>query len=232
MTRRQAIFGAVALGALPQVLAARSHFARNRVSMVTDEIGKTQADALAVLAKYKVQLAELRRVPGSPKEFASLSDVEIKRAAAELAVAKIRVAMLHATNLKPEAVAAATVFGAARIHIETADPAAISANLPSIEAAKMQLVIPFSVDAGALLEKFPSKAFGIDWDPVAAPDAYAAIPKGRMLNLRVKIAAEAGWRRRLEALDRDGYAGGVSLETTLEQSDDSMHDILRMVDDL
>ena len=67
---------------------------------------------------------------------------------------------------------------------------------------------------------------------VAAPDAYQNTPRGRVLNLRVNIETEAGWRRRLEALDRDGYAGSVSLETTLEQSDDALHDLLRLVDDL
>jgi hypothetical protein len=51
-------------------------------------------------------------------------------------------------------------------------------------------------------------------------------------NLRVQIETEAGWRRKFEALDRDNYSGGVSLETTVEKSDDALHDLLRLVDSL
>ena len=102
------------LGALPWRLGARSHFARNRVSVVTDEIGKTQSDAIAVLQKYKVQLVELRRVPGTQKEFAALTEPELKRAAAELALVKFKVAILHTTSLRPEAITAAGIVGAGR----------------------------------------------------------------------------------------------------------------------
>jgi hypothetical protein len=232
ITRRRALAGLAAFAAAPPTLSARSHFARNRVSAVTDEIGKTQADAIAVAEKYKLALLELRRVPGADKEFAALTGPELKRAAAELALTKIRVVMLHASTLRPETVTAAALFGASKILIEKPDAQAIAAQLSALEQARIQLLIPDSADTRTLLERFPSKAFGVDWDPVRSPDAWSQAPKGRILNLRVQIETEAGWRRRLESLDRENYQGGVSLSTTFEKSDDALHDILRLVDDL
>jgi hypothetical protein len=224
VTRRDALASLGALLAAPR-LRARSHIAKSRVSVVTDEIGKTQADAVAVVQQYKLNWVELRRVPGSAKEFAALTEPELRRAVAELGVAKIKVAILHAAVLKPEVVAAAQVVSAAKICVFSADADAVAKNLPAIEGAKMELL----VGDAKLLARFPSKALGLDWDPVKAPDGYA---KGRVLSVRVQIEEDAGWRRRFEALDRDGYGGGISLETTLEKSDDALHDLLRLIDSL
>lgn len=226
LSRRRALASIGALVAAP--LLARSHISRNHVSAVTDEIGKTQSDAVAAIQQYKLQLIELRRVPGSTKEFATLTEPELKQAIAELGVAKIRVAMLHATVLNPQAIAAAALVGAPRICVLKADADAIQKNLAAIEQAKMQLLIG---DA-KLVAQSASKEIGLDWDPVKAPDGYADAGKARVANVRVDIEQEAGWRKRFEALDRDGYGGGISLETSLEHSDDALHDLLRLVDSL
>jgi len=227
VSRRRALASVGALVAAPRIFA-RSHISRNRVSAVTDEIGKTQEDALAAIGQYKLQLVELRRVPGSQKEFAALTEPELKHTAAELGVAKIKVAILHASVLNAQAIRAAALVGAPKLCVLQADADAIQKNLAEIEQAKMQLLIG---DA-KLLGQFPSKAIGLDWDPVKAPDAYAEAGKGRVANVRVDIEQEAGWRKRFEALDRDSYAGGISLETSLEHSGDALHDILRLVDSL
>jgi hypothetical protein len=226
LSRRRALASIGALVAAP--LFARSHISRNHVSAVTDEIGKTQSDAVAAIQQYKLQLIELRRVPGSAKEFATLTEPELKQAIAELGVAKIRVAMLHATVLNPQAIAAAALVGAPRIFVPKADADAIQKNLAAIEQAKMQLL----VGDAKLVAQSASKEIGLDWDPVKAPSGYADAGKARVANVRVDIEQEAGWRKRFEALDRDGYGGGISLETSLEHSDDALHDLLRLVDSL
>jgi hypothetical protein len=219
VTRRQALTLLVA-----STLRAKSHIARSRVSAVTDEIGKTQADAIAALQSYKLNVVELRRVPESGREFAALTDPELRRAVAELGVVKFKVSILHASVLKPEAIAAAVTLGAPKLCVLNADADSIAKNLPAVESAKLQLLIG---DANLLGQ---SKALALDWDPVKAPDAYV---KGRVGNLRVQIEQQdAGWRRRFEALDRDGFNGGVSLETSLEKSDDALHDLLRLIDSL
>jgi hypothetical protein len=226
VSRRRALASIGALAAWP--VFARSHISRSRVSAVTDEIGKTQQDAIAAIEQYKLQLVELRRVPGSPKEFASLTEPELKHALTELAVAKIRVAILHASAITPQAIAAAVVVGAPKLCVLKADADSMQKNLAAIEQAKIQLLI----GDGKLLGQFGSKSIGLDWDPVKAPDGYADAGKGRTTNVRVDIEQEAGWRKRFEALDRDGYGGGISLETALEHSDDALHDLLRLVDSL
>jgi hypothetical protein len=227
VTRRHAL-GSLAALLAARSLSAKSRISRNRVSTVTDELGKTQQDAIAVMQQYKLNVVELRRVPGSTKEFATMTDPELRRAMAELGAVKIKVSILHASVLKPEVIAAAGILSAPKISLQNADADSIAKNLPAVEAAKMQLLI----GNASLVSQFPSKALGLDWDPVAAPDAYAAAGKGRVANLRVQIETEAGWRRKFEALDRDNYSGGVSLETTVEKSDDALHDLLRLVDSL
>ena len=201
------------------------------MSAVTDEIGKTQQDAIAALGQYKLQLAELRRVPGSQKEFAALTEPELKHAFTELAVAKIKVEILHASTLTPQAIAAAVMVGAPKLFILKADPDSIQKNLAAVEQAKIQLLVS-DEKLLAQISSVSPKAAGLDWDPLKAPDGYASAGKARVANVRVDIEQEAGWRKRFEALDRDGYGGGVSLETSVEHSDDALHDLLRLVDSL
>ena len=73
-------------------------------------------------------------------------------------------------------------------------------------------------ELAAVMKLVPSKFVGINWKP--APDGYALLPKKRILNVRVPAASLApghpetiNWRTLLLALDKDGYAGRITLET-------------------
>jgi hypothetical protein len=231
VTRRRAILTGIAGLAAASVLRAKSHIARAHVSAITDEIGKTQSDAIAAAIKYKVPAIELRRVPGTDREIAALSVPELKQMGTELTLAKVKTAMLHAQTLRPGVIAAAAIVNAQRIRVAKPDEESLVASLPAIEQAKIQLVLPLSPENSALVEKHASHALGLEWDPIADSEGYANAPKGRILNIRVRILEGTNWRRKFEALDRDRYEGGISLETTLEQLDDAMHDLMRIVDD-
>ena len=54
--------------------AANPHMTKARISAITDEIGRTQADAIAFAKQHGLQWVELRTVPETKKEFASLAD--------------------------------------------------------------------------------------------------------------------------------------------------------------
>ena len=99
------------------LLAAKSHIGKNRVSAVTDEIGTSQSDAIEFAKRFNLQWVELRKVPGTTKEFASLTAPELKRTAAELAGNKLKVSVLHAGALKPEVTEAALILGATKLLI-------------------------------------------------------------------------------------------------------------------
>ena len=122
------------------LLDAKSHIGKNRVSAVTDEVGASQSEAVEFAKRFNLQWVELRKVPGTNKEFASLTQPELKRYAAELASNKLKVSVLHASALKPEVTAAALTVGATRLLI----PAGI-------------------VVVGTLTPA------GIDWDPTQPP---------------------------------------------------------------
>jgi hypothetical protein len=73
-------------------------------------------------------------------------------------------------------------------------------------------------DLAGVMKLIPSKFVGINWKP--ALDGYALLPKKRILNVRVPAASLAigkpesiGWKNLLMALDKDGYAGRITLET-------------------
>jgi sugar phosphate isomerase/epimerase len=100
VTRRNLLRGAAgALGA-GRLLAAKQHITKARIAVITDEAGRTQSDALAFVRQHGLQWAELRTVPETKKEFAFLSEPELKRYAAELAGNKIKVSLLKTSLLK------------------------------------------------------------------------------------------------------------------------------------
>lgn len=134
MTRRQLL----AVFAASPLLAARSRIGKNRVSAVTDEIGASQSEAVAFAKKFSLQSIELRKVPGTNKDFAALTSPELKRCAAELGESKLKVSVLHAAGAKPEVLAAAQALGAGK------------------------LLVP----AGIVVVASPLTPPGIDWDPV------------------------------------------------------------------
>jgi len=81
-------------------LGAKSHITKARIAAITDEIGKTQADAVAFAKQFSLQWVELRNVPESGKEFAALPEAELKRYAAELSASKLKVSLLKTSLLK------------------------------------------------------------------------------------------------------------------------------------
>lgn len=84
-----------------------------------------------------------------------------------------------------------------------------------------------SAETAALMKLVPSKAFGINWDPVNAlsrketpyPDGYKLLPKERLHNVQMKARALIigpdllDWKAIFADLARDGYKGQVGLET-------------------
>jgi len=265
-----------------------------RVAVITDEAGPTQTDALQFAKQHNLQWVELRTVPDSKKEFAFLSEPELKRYAAELAGAKIKVSLLKTSLLKfqwpqfgggeaekkrwdgrhddlARAISAAQILGTDKIRIFTgtrspdsaaALPAVVKAIeelTPAAESARVRLLIENEptqnvatcAELKALLDSVPSNSVGFNWDPLNAmalhetawPDGYALLPKPRLWNVQVKAESLAGgadsvnWRSVLEQMQKDGYAGEVSLATevfdgTFTKANDALGDLLHFVGEL
>ena len=99
MTRRQLISGAVGAAAVNPLNAA-TRIRRSAIAAITDEIGKTPEDALAFARRYELQWIELRSIPGVKKEYAFLSEAEVKAAAVSYAERKLKVSFLNTSLLK------------------------------------------------------------------------------------------------------------------------------------
>ena len=102
----------------------------------------------------------------------------------------------------------------------------------------------------AILDLLPSKTLGFNWDPqnaislheAAWPDGYTLLPKARMMNMQVKAEALAGasairWRSLFETMQKDGYAGAISLATeifdgTFDKANEALGDLLHIVGEL
>jgi sugar phosphate isomerase/epimerase len=92
--------GAAFAAAAGKLQAFKSHITKARISAITDEIGKTQAEAIEFAHHYGLQLVELRNVPETKKEFSFLTEPELKGWAAELESNKLKVSFLNASLLK------------------------------------------------------------------------------------------------------------------------------------
>jgi hypothetical protein len=128
-TRRELIAVAGFLLAATRGWAAKSHITKSRITAITDEIGLTQADAIAFAKHYNLQWVELRYIPGTTKEFAALTTPELKRYAAELGGAKLKVSTLYVTTLDPASQAAGVVLGADRTIVMKADSGPVRVNM-------------------------------------------------------------------------------------------------------
>jgi sugar phosphate isomerase/epimerase len=100
VTRRELLAGAAGVLAAQPLLAFKSHITKARISAITDEIGNTQADAIDFAHQYGLQWVELRNVPETKKEFAFLTEPELKRWATELTSNKLKVSFLNTSLLK------------------------------------------------------------------------------------------------------------------------------------
>jgi len=100
ITRRHLLAGAAALAAAAPLCAFKSRIAKGSISAITDEIGKTQADAIDFAHHYELSWIELRNLPETGKEFAKMTEPELKRSAAELASNKLKVSFLNTSMMK------------------------------------------------------------------------------------------------------------------------------------
>ncbi len=287
LTRRELLACSAAVLGVRGVQAARARITKSRISAITDEIGNTQTDAIAFAKRYALQWVELRNVPGSDREFAFLSEPELKRYAAELAADKLKVSLLKTSLLKfswndnrrwdrrkddlARAIAAAQILGTDKIRIfagaREANPAtaytaiakAMEELAPMAENAKIRLLIENDpsqnigtcAELKAIMDLLPSKSVGFNWDPRNAlslgetpwPGGYAQLPKARMFNVQIKSEGlsdgpqRINWRAMMEAMERDGYQGEISLATetpggTFEKANDSIREVMHIVGEL
>jgi sugar phosphate isomerase/epimerase len=136
-----------------------------------------------------------------------------------------------------KALRCAEVFGADKVRVfagtRASDPAAIIPRIAdtigemAAEAEKQKVSLVLENDPGTnvatcaelaeVMKLIPSKWVGINWKPAA--EGYALLPKKRILNVHVPAATlVAGrpeflnWKAILMALEKDGYAGRITLE--------------------
>jgi len=88
------------LAAAAPLSAFKSRITKANISAITDEIGETQADAIDFAHHYNLSWVELRNLPESKKEFAKMTEPELKRSAAELASNKLKVSFLNTSMMK------------------------------------------------------------------------------------------------------------------------------------
>lgn len=107
-------------------------------------------------------------------------------------------------------------------------------------------------ELAAAMKAIPSKAFGINWDPLNGhhmkeevfPHGYALLPKKKIWNVQVKgksilkeFAADyLDWAALYSALEKDGYAGQVGLEChifgeqLIQRSHECMAEMIRIAE--
>lgn len=233
--------------------AAKSRITKSRISAITDEIGSTETDAIAFAKQYALQRVELRNVPGTNREFASLSKPDRRK------------------DDLGRAITAAQIFNVDKIRVFTGARAAnpvtaypaiaqtMEELLPLAENAKVRLLIENDpsqnigscAELRAIMDLLPSKSIGFNWDPQNAlalnetpwPAGYAQLPKARMLNVQIKAEGlsdgprQINWRAVMEAIGRDGYQGEFSLATeifdgTFEKANDSIQEVMHIAGEL
>jgi sugar phosphate isomerase/epimerase len=99
-TRRQMMAGAAVLAAAGPLSAFKSRITKASISAITDEIGKTQADAIDFAHQYGLSFVEVRNMPETGKEFAKMTGPELKAAAAELESNKLKVSFINTSMMK------------------------------------------------------------------------------------------------------------------------------------
>ncbi len=131
--------------------------------------------------------------------------------------------------------------------------------IPLAENAKIRLAIENEpsqnigtcAELKAIMDLLPSKSIGFNWDPQNAlalnetpwPAGYAQLPKARMLNVQIKAEGLSGdprqinWRAVMEAMERDGYQGEISLATeifdgTFQKANDAIREVMHIAGEL
>lgn len=73
---------------------------RARISAISDEVGKSPAEAIAFAKHFGMQWLELRDVPGTRKSYHTMEPEELAQAHAEFKEAGIRISFLNSPMLK------------------------------------------------------------------------------------------------------------------------------------
>jgi sugar phosphate isomerase/epimerase len=232
----------VAAAASSAALWARSHWDRSRISAITDELGATADDAANFAHDAGMQFVEVRNQPGTNREYVAGREADMQAAATHLANMNVKVSVIHSRQDHrmedlQKALRCAQTMGAEKIRIlggaRAADPSAtfqpiadaLTEMAGECEKQKVSLIlgnapdtnIAACADLAAVMKLVPSRAVGIDWRP--ALEGYALLPKKRILNVRVPAASLVAsrpeflnWKNILTALEKDGYAGRITLE--------------------
>ena len=69
VTRRELLGYSTAFLAASRLSGGKTRITKASISAITDEIGKTQADAIAFAKQYGLEWVELRAVPRNEEEF-------------------------------------------------------------------------------------------------------------------------------------------------------------------
>jgi hypothetical protein len=98
MNRRELL--AATGAAFASQLLARGHWDKSRISAITDEIATSTDDSIAFAHQYGLQFIELRNLPGSKKEYFTLTEPEIKTDAIRFQKEGLKVSFLNTSLLK------------------------------------------------------------------------------------------------------------------------------------
>jgi hypothetical protein len=138
VTRRSTLIVAIAgLSLIPAF--AKTHISRSEITAITDEIGKTEDDALEFARHYNLRTVGLRNVPGTDKLYASLRDADLKILAVQLAQAKIKVSTLYAPAVDARSQRVAAIVGAAQVIPMKPDSGPLRIEMTDPQACRPQL---------------------------------------------------------------------------------------------
>ena len=184
-------------------LSAKSHLSKASVSAITDEVGANHDEAMDFVKHYNLQWVELRNIPGTQKEFATLSDPQLKGALAELRAAKLKVSLLHTAKPNQAAIDAAITLGATGIRCAT-----------ELNSTELNMKLAVVTDA-------------TEWEPAKTPEAPA-----RILNVRADSLQPLNWHRIFDTLQRNNYQGQISLKTEVARADEAMRELMHYIGEL
>jgi len=84
----------------PFLQAAANRIDISRVAVITDEVAKSPADAIAFCKQYRLGWVELRNIPGERDHYGLIPDAQIRQAAKEFADNGLKVSFLNTPFFK------------------------------------------------------------------------------------------------------------------------------------
>lgn len=100
LNRRMFLGGGLAALAARGAALKSPKIDRARISAISDEVGKSPAEAIAFAKHFGMQWLELRDVPGTRKSYHTMEPEELAQAHAEFKEAGIRISFLNSPMLK------------------------------------------------------------------------------------------------------------------------------------